>query len=654
MRTTNPGAPHDAFSAGTTPPTTGMTATDAPHPTAPPEQPGGVPGPVVRRRRISRWLAYAVLSAAATGLLMVIAGFFLLDRLELGPLAGRIASARFGRTVSITSLHVAPGRWLNLDLRGVRIANIPGGTRPDMVELQQLTAHVATLSLLFGPVDVRRLEIEGLSVLLERTADGTRNWRGGDAPVPANSGADRPQVPTVLDARIRRSEITIRTSSGARLLARVEDGTLHADGVDAPMRLTATGAYQDTPVALDATLQSLTALREAAIPYGVDLRFASGDTTLRFAGTMTKPLDVDGAQGTLTLHAPTLQAILAMAGATRPLAVSADFTATLARSGDQWVLTDLTGKLGDSTLTPSTLRLSEGGPGQPDDMTLALAFDRLNLDPLLASTGSGSPFAVDHAPDPQLDVRLTAKQVSYAHYQATDATLAGVIVPDRIKLDTLALNTLGGRLQAAGQADSVETGGRVTAEASAAGLDVQRLLRELGAAGSPITGRLDAQAVVASTGESLEAARHAAHVSAVVWMPVGSISRDLVEKASVDIRRLFRTPGGMIPVSCLLAVIEMQAGTGTVSPVRIRTGRGTIAGQGRFDLNRRQIDLTLGSQSATTSDFALDIPFRIVGPFNDPDIRPSSGKATLATTDVNALPPALRQVAQRNPCLSAR
>lgn len=631
-----------------------MTATDPPHPTAPREPPAGAAGPIVRRHGFGRWLAYIVLGLAATGLVVVIAGFFLLDRLELGPFAGRLASASFGRPVSITSLHVAPGRWLSLDLRGVRIANIQGGTRPDMVELEHLVAEVAPLSLLLGPATVRRLEIDGLSVLLERTADGTRNWRSGPAAAHQSSGADRSHAPTLLDAHIRRSEITIRTSSGAALVARVEDGTLHTDGLDAPVQLTATGAYQDTPVGLDAAFQSLTTLRDAAIPYGADLRFASGDTTLRFAGTLTKPLDVDGAQGTLTLHAPTLRAILAMTGAKGPVGISADLTATLAHSGDQWAFTELAGKLGDSVLTPSTLRLVEGGPGLPDDVTLALAFDRLHLDPLLASTGSGAPFAVEHAPDPRMDARLTAKHLSYAHYEATDATLAGVIVPDRIKLEALALTALGGRLQVAGQADSAETGGRVAADASAAGLDVQRLLHELGEATSPIAGRLDAHAVVASTGKSLEAARRAAHVSAVVWMPSGSISRDLVEKASVDIRRLFRTPGGMTPVSCLLAVIEMQGGTGTVSPVRIRTASGTIAGQGRFDLNRRQIDLTLGSQSATTSDFALDIPFRIAGPFDDPDISPSSGRATLATTDVNALPPALRQVAQRNPCLSAR
>lgn len=98
----------------------------------------------------------------------------------------------------------------------------------------------------------------------------------------------------------------------------------------------------------------------------------------------------------------------------------------------------------------------------------------------------------------------------------------------------------------------------------------------------------------------------------------------------------------------------MRAGAGTVSPLRIRTASGTIAGQGRFDLYRDQIDVTIGSQATTTSDFALDIPFRISRSLSNPDVRPSGRKATLATADVNKLLPTLQQAARRNPCLSAR
>jgi hypothetical protein len=98
----------------------------------------------------------------------------------------------------------------------------------------------------------------------------------------------------------------------------------------------------------------------------------------------------------------------------------------------------------------------------------------------------------------------------------------------------------------------------------------------------------------------------------------------------------------------------MRSGVGIVSPLRIRTAQGTIAGKGIVDLNRQQLDLTVGSQSATTSAFALDVPFRISGALSDPIVRRSTNKAALATANLSELPPSLRQLAQHNPCTSPR
>jgi AsmA family protein len=137
-------------------------------------------------------------------------------------------------------------------------------------------------------------------------------------------------------------------------------------------------------------------------------------------------------------------------------------------------------------------------------------------------------------------------------------------------------------------------------------------------------------------------------------MPVGSISRDLIEKLFSDTRRLFRAPVGMSSLSCMIGIISMRSGVGIVSPLRIRTAQGTIAGQGIVDLNRQQLDMTVGSQSATTSAFALDVPFRISGAFSNPIVSPSTNKVALATANLSELPPSLRQVAQHNPCTSPR
>jgi uncharacterized protein involved in outer membrane biogenesis len=601
-----------------------------------------------------RWVAYI-----AGGLLVVVliaagAAFVLLDRFDLGPFAASRASAALGRSVTIAALHVTPGRWLTVKLEGVQIANLPGGTRPELATLRDLTAEIDALSLLHGPAVIRHLDVDGLSVLLERVGGATRNWRFSDTP-PEPKKDDRSGFPTLSDVHVKASDITVRTTEGHMLQSRIDDGTLSTANVDAPVTLALQGAYHDTPLTLDGKLESIAKLRDSSTPYGTDIHVASGDTTLHYEGTMTKPLDVDGLNGTITLHAPTLAPILAMTGAPADAFKAAlDLTGKLTRNDADWTLAEAAGRLDDSALAAATLRFVDGGHGHPDDVTLDLAFERVNLDHLLAgrgaSKGADSPMRVEPNPDPRLKLDLTARQVSYAGNTAADVTVKAAVTPGQIAIDDLAAVAFGAKLQASGRAESADKGGRLMAEVALSGVDVQQLRRLTGGSAVPLAGRLDAKATADGAGETLDTAARTARIAAIVWMTSGSISRDVIEKASIDIRRLFRKPEGMAPVSCLLGVVEMRNGVGTLSPVRIRTAEGTIAGQGSFDLNRNQIDVTIGSQSATTSAFALDVPVQISGNINNPDVRPFARSATLATADLAKLPPSLRPVVQRNPC----
>jgi hypothetical protein len=159
-------------------------------------------------------------------------------------------------------------------------------------------------------------------------------------------------------------------------------------------------------------------------------------------------------------------------------------------------------------------------------------------------------------------------------------------------------------------------------------------------------------------GGTLNAAAGGARVSAVVAMQGGRIAREVIEMASIDLRLLFRSARGTTPVSCLLGMLEMRAGVGEVAPLRVRSAEGTIAGTASFDLNRKQLDLVIGSVRSTTDFWALDIPVRVWGNFADPSIRPASwsadGRARLAAADdVAPLPARLRDFARQNPCFQA-
>ena len=78
-----------------------------------------------------------------------------------------------------------------------------------------------------------------------------------------------------------------------------------------------------------------------------------------------------------------------------------------------------------------------------------------------------------------------------------------------------------------------------------------------------------------------------------------------------------------------------------------------------FDLHRRHLDAVIGSQRNTTDFWALDVPMRIWGRFDDPAIRPAEwsaeGHRKLAAAEQMApLPPELRNFARQNPCSRPR
>lgn len=606
-------------------------------------------------------LAAIVLGFLALLAAVGVAAFFVVGRLDLGPWAARRAGAALGRAVAVGALHVTPGRWIAVDLQDLRIDNAPGGTRPALATLDRLTAEVDALSLLHGPAVVRALHIDGLSVLLERLADRAGNWRFGP-PKPHAGPPDRSWLPTLLDAQVRRSEVTYRLSSGAALTTRLDDATLRTAGAEQPVQLTVGGAYHDAPIRLDAELQPIAVLRDTSVPYGTALHLASGDTTLDFKGTMTAPFDVDGARGVLSLSAPTPGPLLAIAGVRSDIDAALSLSGPFEHQGDLWLLTGAAGALNGGAVSVATLRLNEGGAGRPDDISMDAAFDRLDLGKLLGAGRGGDqadadmPLAIDRSPGTLFDVRLAAQQVGYGGVMATDARLAAALTPGRLTVSDFSMAYEGARAEASGAVEAAGQGGRVSLDLSVANADVQAVRRLLGSGPVPLLGRLEAQVAAQSEGATLNAAVRAADASAVVAMTGGSIAREVVEMASTDVRLLFRRARGMTPVSCLLGVLAMRDGAGTVAPLRVRAAEGTVAGNGTFDLRRRSIDMTIGSEAASTGAFALDIPVRISGSFASPDIRPAqwsaAGRARLAAGDATAaLPPALRQAARRNPCL---
>jgi uncharacterized protein YhdP len=138
-------------------------------------------------------------------------------------------------------------------------------------------------------------------------------------------------------------------------------------------------------------------------------------------------------------------------------------------------------------------------------------------------------------------------------------------------------------------------------------------------------------------------------------MTGGRVTRDLLEKASTDLRSLFRKGEGAVPIACLLGVLTLRDGVATIAPLRLRTPDATLIGGGQIDLVRQRVDLTVKSQNEA-SVFALGVPLHVTGGFGKIGVAPAvGGSAWLDAPELNEparrLPPPLQPLATRNPCL---
>ncbi len=206
-------------------------------------------------------LTAAVLAAAAT------AAWLGLDPDSLRPRVQAAVLRATGRALTLDGplrLALLPQPGFSAD--GVALANLPGGSRPQMLTARRLSARFSLGALLVGRIEVASLVLDGPDLLLERTPSGP-NWvfapqAAPDAAAPTAPGpaAPRPRA-RPLDLRaIRVTDGRVAWNGSALAIA-----SLRATQDAAGLHVSASLAHHGAPFALEADTGTLAAI---ATPQG--------------------------------------------------------------------------------------------------------------------------------------------------------------------------------------------------------------------------------------------------------------------------------------------------------------------------------------------------------------------------------------------------
>ena len=182
-------------------------------------------------------------------------------------------------------LRISRSLWPTIEVNDVKLANLPGGTRPDMATAERIEAQLSLPSLLWRRLEVSRLTLIGPNILFEEVAHKP-NWEfgveGGEAVTPARPSGTGVTL-RIRKVQVQNGMVTFRLPArtkvvGIRSLAfqHLEDG--------GPLEVSSVLVYSDyQPFSLQVSAQPRGGITD---PWNTQLRFAAYDAIASGEGTM--------------------------------------------------------------------------------------------------------------------------------------------------------------------------------------------------------------------------------------------------------------------------------------------------------------------------------------------------------------------------------
>jgi len=235
-----------------------------------------------------------LLSAAALLVLLAVASLGVavtfLDPNDYKPQIIAAVQQATGRTLSLGGpLRISRSLWPTIEITDVTLANLPGGTRPDLARAERIEAQLSLPALLHRRIEVSKLTLEGPNILFEFVG-GEPNWVLQAA---ADSQTSLSGLHVTLDirqARVRNGMVTMRLPTRTHIVG-IRSLDLRHPAADAPLDLAAVLVYSDyQPFGLRASARPTGGVAD---PWDTRLEFAAYNATLSAGGRMNLAGDYD-------------------------------------------------------------------------------------------------------------------------------------------------------------------------------------------------------------------------------------------------------------------------------------------------------------------------------------------------------------------------
>ncbi len=586
------------------------------------------------RKKVRWYRPRNVLFASGSSVLAAVAAVIIVlvsaDPNEYRGIFEQTIRSATGRDVTIGSVDFALSLNPTVVLEDVKLANVAGGSRPQMVTAKRVEVEMALLPLFHGDYVARRFILRGADILLEVDPKGQPNWTfaGGDG---SAATGDAMALPRFGRLTIEESTLSYRDgATGETETVELQHVTARPSSQAALLDVDIDSIVNGQPVRLAGKVGRLSLL-DGSSPYPVDIAGDVAGLNATLKGAIAQPLQGRGYSLALSASGPSLAGLGSMLAADLPPGGPLQLAARVDDADGDIRVHDITGMMGHTDLS-GEVAIRPGAPHWQIDAKLAS--HHLDLQDFVAAHNDGEsglddPRLFPAKPLPyrwigKIDIiaKLAADELVRGDTTLQAAALEGAISAGRLTLDSLRFGYAGGQVAMKGTGDVNPAVPAWTLQGSARRLAGGEALHRLLGLSMIGGGQADADFSLAADGRSLREIASSLDGNVGVNLVDGQIDDDMMRLVLTGLTQAVAAGDRGAQLRCLTAIFDFTDGLGPSRTFVADTGAAVVVGDGDINLRDETINMIFEPSAKDVSLAVVAVPVRVRGPLADPSVGP--------------------------------
>ena len=496
--------------------------------------------------------------------------------------------------------------------------------------VKQARVELRLLPLLFGNLILPLVRVDEPEVLVVREASGRTNWDGDKA----GSGAAW-KLPPIKRFLINKGHVVIEDEVRKLRFTGTVTSEETSSGGRAAFALVGDGTLNKSKFLANVTGGPLLNV-DASKPYPFNADVRAGETHAVVNGQITQPFHLDRFNASIKVNGPTLSDLYFLTGLVLPNTPPYQLTMAVVREGTLYRLNDINGVLGSTDIAGN---LSVDASGEIPTLAGKISSRVLNFEDLGAVIGGGKnapaqtkyllPETVMHTErlrQTNAEVDYSARSIKSRDFPLTSLDTHISLLGGVLNLKPLAFGFIQGKLSGSLKVDARKPIPVTSVDARITDVRAENFIK---GSDKPITGVLEARAVLTGTGNSVHAAASTANGTFTAVVPSGGMRHSLAEWAGVDVLTALSLSlsGDNSNTNLRCAVTSFGAEDGLLTAQRfvIDTDPVRIDGGGTINLRDETLDLRLQGKPKNFQIVRARAPITVKGSLAQPALGVEAG-----------------------------